>query len=54
MIRGAVPGRIRAAWLRQGYTPVRSANRLGEQVAEEAYPLVNRIPSSARASILWV
>src|SRR5690606_34832224 len=45
---------MRAFSLRQGYTPVNRANRLGVQVDDVAYPLVNRIPPRANSSMLGV
>jgi hypothetical protein len=45
---GASPGRIFASAFLQGYMPVKSAYRLGVDVADVAYPLLNLIPFSAR------
>ena len=54
MISAALPGSTPVPRWRQAYLPVSSENRDGVQVADVAYPLVNRTPSRAIRSICGV
>ncbi len=54
MMSAALPGSTPVPCWRHAYLPVSRENRDGVQVADVAYPLVNRTPSRAMRSMLGV